>query len=255
VTRLASGEVVWVTGASQGIGRALALRLSREGMTVAASARGREGLDRLQAEAPGPGAIRPYPLDVTDGEATARVVERVESEQGPIAQAVLNAGTHRPTPASNLRTEDFEALVEVNLLGTVKGLTALLPAMRSRRRGGIAVVASLAGYAGLPNAAAYSMTKGGLIRLCEALRPELAAEGIRLQVINPGFVRTPLTDRNDFPMPFLIEPEEAADAIWRGLASGRFEIAFPWRLVAAMRLLRALPYGPFFAVTRRMVRR
>jgi short-subunit dehydrogenase len=165
---------------------------------------------------------------------------------------VLNAGTHRPVDPRALKPEDFEKLVAVNLLGTVNCLAAVLPPMLARGHGRIAVVASVAGYRGLPTAAAYGMTKAGLINMAEALRVELAPCGIVVQIVNPGFVRTPLTDRNDFPMPFLMEPEAAADAFFRGLQSDRFEIAFPWRFVWMMKLLRCLPAPLAFAVTRRM---
>jgi short-subunit dehydrogenase len=180
-------------------------------------------------------------------------VERIEGRIAPIALALLNAGSHRPVYADRFDAADFRELAELNLFGTVSCLAALLPRFIARRSGHIAIVASVAGYSGLPTASAYGMTKAGLINMAEALRPELSALGIKLQVVNPGFVRTPLTDRNEFPMPFLIEPEDAAAAIERGLAGGRFEIAFPRHFVLMMKLLRLLPYWLFFAVTRRLL--
>jgi short-subunit dehydrogenase len=126
--------------------------------------------------------------------------------------------------------------------------------MRARRRGRIAVVASLAGYRGLPSAAAYGATKAALINMCEALFPDLAKDGIRLSLVNPGFVSTPLTDKNDFPMPFLISAEAAARCIAGGLETGRFEIAFPWRFAWIMKCLRLLPARLLFLITRRMVK-
>ena len=125
--------------------------------------------------------------------------------------------------------------------------------MIERRAGRIALVASLAGYRGLPTSAAYGMTKAGLINMAEALKPELERVGIQLQIVNPGFVRTPLTDRNPFPMPFLMEPEDAAAAFYRGLQSDRFEIVFPRRFAAILKVLRCLPASLAFAVTRRLV--
>jgi short-subunit dehydrogenase len=124
---------------------------------------------------------------------------------------------------------------------------------RNRRSGHIVVVASLAGYRGLPSAAAYGATKAGLINMCEALKPELAADGVRLTLVNPGFVDTPLTQKNDFPMPFLISVQAAVDRIARGLGAGAFEITFPRRFSFLMKLLRVLPDPLFFAVTQRMV--
>jgi short-subunit dehydrogenase len=116
-------------------------------------------------------------------------------------------------------------------------------------------MASVAGYIGLPGAAGYGATKAALISMCEALYPELDRSGVRMTVINPGFVDTPLTQRNDFPMPFLISSEEAADHILRGLDRGSFEIAFPWKMKVAMKLLKALPSSLRFALTRRMLRK
>lgn len=247
-------DIVWITGASSGLGAALARRLAAAGRRVAISAR---RADRLRALADGsaPGALHPVPLDTGDAAAAREAVAAIEREIGPIGQAVLNAGTHRPVDPARLDPDDFRALVETNLMGTVNCLAAVLPPMLARRRGRIAIVASVAGYRGLPTAAAYGMTKAGLINLAEALRVELAPAGIVVQVVNPGFVRTPLTDRNAFPMPFLMEPEDAAEAFFRGLQSDRFEIAFPRRLVVAMKLLRCLPASLAFAVTRRLIPR
>ncbi|SLN73042.1 SDR family NAD(P)-dependent oxidoreductase [Oceanibacterium hippocampi] len=248
--------IAWITGASYGIGRAVALRLAADGWRVAASARSADALKTLGDEAGRlPGSIAAYPLDLTDGPAIAATVARIRSDLGPIDQAILNAGSHEPTGIDPFETEIFERLIRLNLLGTVHCVDALLPAMRERGRGRIAVVASVVGYGGLPGAAAYGMTKAGLINMCQALRPELERAGIILQIVNPGFVRTPLTDRNDFPMPMLMEVEDAAEAFVRGLASDRFEIVFPRRFAFLMKLLGILPYPLFFAATRRMLRK
>jgi short-subunit dehydrogenase len=246
-------DSVWITGASSGLGEALAVRMARAGRSVAISARRQEKLDAVAATAGGAGVLHPVRLDVEDEAATREAVARIEQDVGPIAQAVLNAGTHQPVDARHLDPADFRKLAELNLLGTVHCLAAVLPPMLARRRGRIAIVASVAGYRGLPTAAAYGMTKAGLINMAEALRVELAPCGIVVQVVNPGFVRTPLTDRNEFAMPFLMEPEAAAEALYRGLQSDRFEIAFPRRFVVLMKLLRCLPAPLAFAVTRRMV--
>lgn len=245
----------WITGASQGIGRALALRMAAAGINVAASARDAARLDDLCHEARGlAGAIHSYPLDVTDGEQHRRVLEQLVAECGLPDLAILNAGTHATTPATAFRTEDVRRILELNLFGVANGLQALLPAMLERGHGRIAVVASLAGYRGLPTAAAYGASKAALINLCEALRLDLAGTDVRLQVINPGFVRTPLTDRNDFPMPFLISAETAADRCLAGLRSDRFEIRFPTRFALIMGLLRHLPYRLYFPIVRRLTR-
>jgi NAD(P)-dependent dehydrogenase (short-subunit alcohol dehydrogenase family) len=236
------------------LGRALALRIAADGGIVAASARSSEPLAELLARAQDlKGEIRVYPLDVTDPVAVTATVAAIEQELGPIAQAVLNAGTHRPVLAARLTAAVFRDLIELNLMGTVHCLEAVLPGMMARRAGRIAVVASLAGYRGLPTSAAYGMTKAGLINMAEALKPELDGYGIRLQLVNPGFLRTPLTDKNSFPMPFLMDVEDAAEAFYRGLRSQRFEIVFPRRFGYLMKVLRYLPTPIAFAVTRRLV--
>jgi NAD(P)-dependent dehydrogenase (short-subunit alcohol dehydrogenase family) len=249
VTESGSGKVAWITGASTGIGRALALRLARQGWRVAVSARNREALAALAALAP---EIRAYPLDVTEAAACAAVAAEIRRDFGAIDLAVLNAGTHYPTPARGFDAQAVRALIEVNLIGAVNGLAAILPDMIACRRGRIAVVASVAGYRGLPTASAYSASKAGLIALAESLKFDLDPLGLKIQVINPGFVRTPLTDRNPFPMPFLMEVEDAVTRILRGLDSDRFEIAFPRRFVWLLKGLRLLPDRLYFALLRRV---
>ena len=152
-----------------------------------------------------------------------------------------------------MNVKDFQALVDLNLMGTVHCLSPLLARMIDRGGGRIAIVASVAGYRGLPTSSAYGMTKAGLINLAEALKPELDALGVSLQIVNPGFVRTPLTDRNPFPMPFLMEVEDAAAALYRGLQSNSFEICFPRRFAYLMKVLRCMPAPLAFALTRRLV--
>lgn len=244
----------WITGASSGLGRALALKMASEGWRVAASARSEDQLQAVAALASAfPGGIEAFPLDVTDRDAVQATVARILEDFGPPDVVVLNAGTHKPTPAARLSTKDFRQLVELNLMGTVHCLEAVLPRLRQRREGQIAIVASLAGYVGLPLAGAYGMTKAGLINLAESLEPELRAEGVTLQVVNPGFVKTPLTDRNPFHMPFLMDVESAAAAFYRGLQSGGFEIVFPRRFAYLLKVLRLLPHPLALAITRRLL--
>ena len=247
-------DLVWITGASSGLGRALALKMAAEGWRVAASARNQDQLQAVAALASAfPGRIEAFPLDVTDRTAVQATVARILEDLGPPDVVVLNAGTHKPTPVAKLAADDFRLLVELNLMGTLHCLEAILPPLRQRRAGKIAIVASLAGYVGLPLAGAYGMTKAGLINLAEALQPELRAEGVALQIVNPGFVRTPLTDRNPFHMPFLMEVEAAAEAFYRGLQSDGFEIVFPRRFAYLLKLLRTLPYPLALAITRRLL--
>ncbi len=246
-------QIVWLTGAGKGIGRAVALALAAEGRTVAASARTETDLVSLAAESgSSAGRIVPYPVDMTDEAAVIETVARIEQDLGAIDLAILNAGTHHPISAYDFDTAAFRKLVNTNLLGTVHCLGAVMARFVRRKSGTIAVVSSVAGYRGLPTAAGYGATKAALINMCEALKPELENVGVRLELINPGFVDTPLTRKNDFPMPFMVSPDRAVKEILKGLDSGAFETVFPLRMAVAMKLLRLLPYRLFFMVTRRI---
>lgn len=229
-----------VTGASSGIGRDLSLVLAARGWDVIALARRGDALAELAAAAAGPGRILPAVADVRDAAGVKSAVETAAPGRTP-ALAVLNAGLYIPVKATALDVEDFRTTFEVNLNGTVSGLAAVLPGMLARGAGQIAIVASVAGYGGLPRASAYGASKAALINMAEALALELQPRNIRVQVINPGFVRTPATDQNDFEMPFLMEPEVAARRIADGLAKGGFEIAFPRRFAFLLKALHALP--------------
>ncbi|AYD01594.1 SDR family NAD(P)-dependent oxidoreductase [Neorhizobium sp. NCHU2750] len=253
MVRSRTGKIAWVTGASSGIGRAVALRLADEGFIVAVSARSADKLDALVAERPG--AIHAYPLDVTDRQALKDAVRGIEQMLGPIDLALFCAGNYIRESAGEFDAGALADLVGLNVVGTGNALEAVMGPMIARRSGHIAVVASVAGYLGLPGGGIYGATKAALINLCEALQPQLGSQGVKLQVINPGFVDTPLTKKNDFPMPFLISEDEAAHAIVKGLSGSRFEIVFPWRMAVAAKLLAALPYRASLAITRRMVRK
>ena len=242
----------WITGASSGIGRAVALRLARDGKVVAASARRAEVLEELAREADGlPGRIVAAPCDVTDSAEVARTVARLEADHGGIDLAILNAGLYMPDRAENLDAEKFRAQVALNVLGTVDCLQALMPGWIERKRGHLVVVSSVAGYRGLPSSLAYGATKAALINLCEGLKFDFDRLGLKIQLVNPGFVRTPLTDKNTFPMPFLMEVDDAADRLVDGLRGTGFEITFPRRFAYGLKLLRCLPYRLYFPLVRR----
>ena len=239
--------VAWVTGASSGIGAAVAIELARRGWTVAATAR---RLDRLEALAVSSaqleGRIVAHCGDVADPKAMAAVVDSIEGLHGPIALAFLNAGIAPRNGPGMIDVAAFEQVFAVNLIGVARSAAAVADRMSERGRGQIAVNASLAGYRGLPGAAAYGASKAAAIHLCEALQFDCARHGIRLQLVNPGFVDTQMTQRNSFPMPFMLSHEQAAQRIVDGFARGGFEIAFPRRLAWPMKLLRLLPY-PIYA--------
>lgn len=248
-------KVAWVTGAGKGIGRSVALELAGRGWTVAVTSRTVEDLDKLALDASGlQGSIVGYPGSVTDREGITTLVEKIESDVGAVELAILNAGTYIRFAASDLTADDFAEQMDINVMGTVNCLAPLLDKMKARRAGHIAVVASVSGYRGLPLASAYGASKAALINMCEALKPELEHLGIGLSLINPGFIRTPLTDKNDFPMPFLMEADAAARRIVDGIMKGKFEIAMPTRFVLLLKLARCLPYALYFAITRKMLK-
>ena len=194
-----------------------------------------------------------FPLDLTDKAAITETVAAVGRQFGRIDCAVLNAGTYTPDNVAAFDADMIAEHFQVNVVGTMTAMGALLPVMTAQKAGRIAVVASVAGYRGLPNGIAYGGTKAALINMVEAMKPECDTLGIRLQLICPGFVKTRLTDKNTFHMPFLIDADAAAIAIERGLARDAFEITFPWPMKMIMKLLQLLPYGPFFAITRKLV--
>lgn len=222
---------IWITGASTGIGAAVARELATRGHTLFLTARSVDKLHELPGEA--------KPGDVTDREA----MRRIAAEIAPVDVALLGAGTYVPVDPRKLDAAVFREHLDVNVMGTVHCIEAVLPAMLERRAGRIAVVASVTGFAALPRAEAYGATKAFLISMCDSLRADLDGSGVEVTTINPGYVRTPLTAQNEFDMPFLIEPEEMARAIADGLEAGKPEISYPRRMAFVMKLLGALP-GP-----------
>lgn len=245
--------VAWITGAGSGIGYALAKRLATEGWVVAASARTGRDLDKLAAEVPG--QITAFQLDVTDETACAATAARIAESLGPVDLAIFNAGSYFPTTADNFSVANFRKTVDVNLMGEINCLGQVAPKMVERRAGHIVLMASLTGYVGLPTAASYGATKAAIISMAQAFKPDFDRFGVTISVINPGFVKTPATDKNTFEMPFLIGVDEAVDHITRGIAAKRFEISFPWQMSFLTHLLASLPNRLKFAVTRRMLPR
>lgn len=238
----------WITGASHGIGRATALRLAREGVSVAASARSAEALEALAREAdPLPGTVVPVPVDVTDLAAMRDAAVAAEETVGPLDLAVFAAGTSQTMGATDYSAETAAKVMAVNYGGACNGLDAVLPLMRGRGRGRIGVVASVAGYRGFPGLAAYGPSKAALINLCESLYSDLRRDGVRLSVINPGLVRTRLTEGAG-PMPWAITPERAAREIVRGLATDCFEIIFPQEMAAQFIAGRLMPNPVYLRV-------
>ncbi|AMO57747.1 oxidoreductase [Endozoicomonas montiporae] len=245
-------NVIWITGASMGIGRALALELASRGHTVIASARSEDKLTTLVEESASlPGSIHAYPLDVTHQQAVNDAVAAIQKDFSTIDQAILNAGTFLPMQGNRFKADVIKQQFDLNVFGVSYCLEALIPVMKQQKQGLLAINASLAGYRGLPKSAAYGATKAALINMAECLKLDLDREGIDVKVINPGFVKTPLTDKNDFHMPFLVDSEQAARVISDGLARSRFEIRFPTLFAGLLGLLKHLPYRCYFALVKR----
>ncbi|MEM6487547.1 MAG: SDR family NAD(P)-dependent oxidoreductase [Pseudomonadota bacterium] len=244
----------WVTGASGGIGRALCLSLAKRGWQVHATARRAEALEALKAEAEAaghPGSIVPAPGDVTDVAAMRAIVEGITAER-PLALAVMNAGIYTPMRAQAFKADVVAQHLAVNVQGIANGLEPVLAHMIGRADGHVALMASVAGYRGLPDATAYSPTKAAVISMAEALAMDLATRGVRISVINPGFVETDATSVNDFEMPFLMKAEDAGERIAAGLARPGFEIRFPLIFALILRTIGLLPNRAYVWAVRKM---
>jgi NAD(P)-dependent dehydrogenase (short-subunit alcohol dehydrogenase family) len=232
------GKVVWVVGASSGIGAATARELVARGATVAISARREAALDQVSG-----GRMLVVPLDVTDAKSVAAAAALVRDAHGRIDIAILAAGYWSQMDPRTWDTEVFDRHIQVNLVGMSNAIAAVLPEMLDRGSGMVAGISSVAGYRGLAGAEAYGATKAAQINLLESLRVHVATSGVRVTTICPGFVRTELTDGNTFPMPFIIDADQAAESICDGLERDRTEIVFPWQMALLMKAARVVPVG------------
>ncbi len=237
---------IWIIGASHGIGRELARVFAAEGAQLILSARDRDALQRVADEI---GGARIEPLDVSDRPGLEAAVGRI-AQGGPVDRIIHLAALYDPGRIADLDPVRAAQIVTVNLTGSFHvaqlGVQLLTPG------GQLALCGSVAGYMGLPQGQIYSATKAGVINLAESLRAERGDLDIRL--ISPGFVETRLTRKNNFAMPAIMAPDQAARAIRAGLEGRRFEIHFPRRLTLPLKLLRALPYGLSLRLTRRLTR-
>jgi short-subunit dehydrogenase len=234
-----SDGLCWVTGASSGIGEKLVERLVRQGWRIAVTARSEDKLKAL--EAAHPGQVFAAPADISDPDAVKQAVARIESDHGPIARAILNAGIYLSIDAANPNFEDYAKTFAVNLNGTAACLCAITPRMVERGAGQIAIVSSATAFGGMPTASAYGASKAALVNMAECYRLELHRYGVLVQAITPGFVETPAQDDNEFPKPFMISADTAARRIVSGLKSKRFEITFPRRFTWMLKAIYALP--------------
>jgi short-subunit dehydrogenase len=245
-----TGKRIWIIGGSTGIGRATAILLHTCGAKVAVSARKLEVLNALASEHNGMLAL---PLDLNDIEAVKRAQATLVESWGGIDLVVCAAGAYTATRAWELTPERVDEMMGVNLISTMKATAILIPQLLKQGSGTVAFISSVAGYRGLPKALVYGPSKAALTNFAETLYLDLHPKNIGVVVINPGFVRTPMTSQNDFNMPALIEPEEAAREIKDGLEAGKFEIHFPRRFTRVLKFLRFWPDTLYFKFIKRIV--
>ena len=243
-----AGRGVWLVGASTGIGRATAALLHARGARVVVSARDGRALDDFVVAHPGSIGL---PLDVTDRVAVTAAAQRAAAALGSLDLVLYCAGRYKAMRATEFDVDEALRHVQVNQIGALHVIAAVLPLLLKQRSGHLSLVASVAGYRGLPNSIAYGPTKAALINLAETLYLDLSPLGIGVSLVNPGFVETPMTAQNAFAMPSLITPEAAALAIVEGWAQGRFEIHFPKRFTLWLKALRHLPDALYFRAVRR----
>jgi NADP-dependent 3-hydroxy acid dehydrogenase YdfG len=240
-------EVVWIIGASSGIGAALAKELAGRGATLALSARRKEALETLKTSLGADHKI--FVLDVTDAERVERTAQAIRASLGRIDRIIFLAAAYTPMNLDALDLAVTRQMIDVNILGAFHVVHAVLPLLKDQAKGQLALCGSVAGYTGLPGGQPYSATKAAIINLVESLRAEVPPS-IDIRLISPGFVRSELTDKNNFKMPMIIEAEQAATSIADGLLTPSFEIHFPKRFTLFLKLLRLLPYAIAFKITR-----
>lgn len=245
-----TGKTVWLVGASSGIGLATARALHARGARVVVSARKAQALEEFAQTHPG---ARALPLDATDAQGV-RAAAQALIAQGALDLVVYCAGHYTPQRAFDFDLAEMRRHHDINYLGALHVLDAVLPHLLARGQGHVSLVASVAGYRGLPKSLAYGPTKAALINLAESLYADLHPRGLGVSVINPGFVQTPLTAQNRFPMPALITPDQAAWGMLEGWGKGRFEIDFPKRFTRWMKLWRWLPYRLYLPLVIRIAR-
>lgn len=249
-------RVALITGASSGLGYGLARRLARKGYAVAAVARREEALEALAAEIREEGGrVWIGTADVAERDQVRAAVTGCEEALGPVDLFVANAGISARTGARNLSAEVVERVMRVNFLGAVYGVEAVVPGMLERGRGQLVAVGSLAGYGGLPLTAAYSASKGALHNFFESLRLDLRGTGVDVTIITPGYVRSPMTDVNDHPMPFLVDTDDAVDRMVRAILRRDALLSFPLPMAAFAWIAQALPSGLYDALASRLRRK
>jgi len=249
-------RVCFITGASSGLGRGLAVHLSKEGYAVGLSARREVALVEVSAEiAAAGGTAAVFPCDVGNREAITAAVRACEERFGPVDLLLANAGVSINTRVEAFDAGEVERVLRTNLLGAVYATEAVLPGMLDRGSGHIVAMSSVAGFGGLPMSAAYSASKAGMTTFFESLRIDLRGSGVDVTVINPGFVKTPLTAHNRHPMPFLMELEPAVERMARAIRERKKSLSFPWPLAGVVWAARLLPRSAYDWLASRVDRR
>ena len=239
-------KVIWITGASSGIGRSLAIKFAKEGWIVAASARRENLLKELHNENEN---IYSYPLDVTDIEECKNVFKDIVEKFKNIEISIFGTGIHDPKSEKSFNLEKIRKIMEVNYFGTMNSINSVYDYYTNKKSGQISIISSVAGYRGLPAAGAYCSSKAALTSFTESLYFEMKRKNIRVSLVCPGFIKTPMTDQNDFPMPMIKSPEFAAEQIFNGLIKKNvFEIHFPKMFTFFLKFLRILPIKIYFSL-------
>ena len=230
---------IWITGASSGIGKALAIKFAKEGWQVAASARRENLLNEISESNEN---IYSFPLDVTDSEKCKNVFNKIKEKFQEIDISVFCTGVHDPKSEKKFNLESITKIMNVNFFGTINSVNAVYEYYKEKKSGQISIVSSVAGYRGLPTGGAYCASKSALTTYAESLFFDMKRFNVRVSVVHPGFIKTPMTDQNDFPMPMIKSPEFAADQMFKGLTqSNAFEIHFPKQFTFIMKILKIMP--------------
>ena len=245
-------KTIWITGGSTGIGKALAIKFSSNGWNVAVSARRVELLNEICNQYEN---ITAFPLDVTHKKNCFEVFNEIKNKFNNIDICFFSTGTWNPKKEKDIDVEQMEEVFKVNFFGTVNTIKAVEQYFKERKNGIITIVSSIAGYRGLPNSTGYGPSKSALNNLAESLFFDFKRSNVRVCLISPGFIKTPMTDKNDFKMPFLKTPEYAADQIYEGLVNkNSFEIHFPKVLTITLKILSFLPSRLYFNLVGRLTK-
>jgi len=237
-------KVIWITGASSGIGKALAIKFAENNWIVAASARRENLLDELKLINEN---IHSFPLDVTEIDKCKLTSKKIIERFGNIDICVFGTGMHDPKSEKKFNLEKIREIMEVNYFGTMNSINSVYEYFSEKQNGQISIISSVAGYRGLPAAGAYCASKAALTSFAESLYFDMQKKNVRVSLISPGFIKTPMTDQNDFPMPMIKSPEFAANEIFKGLTiKKRFEIHFPKVFTYFLKFLQILPSGLYF---------